>query len=177
MKKILVVIDMQNDFIDKNVLGNDECCSVVDKVREKIINTDANIVIATKDTHNDNYLDTLEGKNLPVVHCIKDTSGWEIESSIKEVLNEKKAAVIEKLTFGSFDLVNEIRKNIDNNEDIIIELCGVCTGICVISNALILRAAFPNTEIIVDQNCCACVTKQSHKNALDAMGLCQIKIV
>lgn len=180
MKKILVVIDMQNDFVDESVLGNNRCKSVIPKIVNKI-NEEAYkdaIVFATRDTHDENYLNTLEGKNLPVTHCIENTKGWEIVDPIKNILSKRKAKIVNKPTFGSFKLVEEINKIVHNlNEDFEIEICGVCTGICVISNAMMLRAALPNNRIIVDSNCCACVSVETHNNAIEAMKLCQITVI
>lgn len=181
MKKILVIVDMQNDFVDENVLGNKECNAVIPKIVEKL-NSDKYkdcIIIATRDTHNENYLETQEGKNLPVVHCIKNTEGWEIVEPIKEILENKNAIIVNKPTFGSFDLVEKIRhlENINLEDEYEFELCGVCTGICVISNAMLLKAAFTEAKITIDSNCCACVTPESHNNALEAMKMCQINII
>lgn len=167
MGKVLIVIDMQNDFVDGS-LGTKEAVQIVpavtDKVKSAIANNDG--IIFTKDTHYSDYLDTAEGKNLPVKHCIKGSKGWEIIPS----LNEYAHNIIEKNTFGSTSLP-EIVKEYDE-----IELIGLCTDICVISNALLLKAYFPEKDICVDSSCCAGVTPESHNNALEAMKMCQIKI-
>lgn len=182
MKKILVVVDMQNDFIDKNVLGNDECQAVVPKIVNKIKSKEYEnaFIFATRDTHHEDYLNTQEGKNLPVVHCIENTKGWEIEPSIESALLKHGFTLHNKPSFGDLKLVDVIREAKERFEkkegNVEIELCGVCTGICVISNAMILKAAFPETKISVDSNCCACVSKESHENALKAMKLCQINV-
>jgi nicotinamidase-related amidase len=178
MKKVLVIVDMQNDFIDENVLGNKECKAVIDRIVNKLNSNEYKdaIIIATRDTHLENYLETQEGKNLPVKHCIKGTEGWEIVAPIKNILENRNAIIVNKPTFGSFDLVNSIRGIETLDEDFEFELCGVCTGICVISNAMLLKAAFTESLITVDSNCCACVTPETHKNALEAMKLCQIVI-
>ncbi len=166
-KKLLVVIDMQNDFIT-GVLGNDECRAVVSNVVKKVETTDADIVY-TLDTHNDNYLETQEGKKLPVPHCIRGTEGWQL---IPELKNIKAVRGFEKNVFGSIELAEWIKENGYTD----VELIGVCTDICVISNAMTIRAVNPETQISVDAACCAGVTPQSHKTALDAMRACQVNI-
>ena len=175
MNKVLCVIDMQNDFIT-GPLGTPEAQAIVPKVKEKIENLDdETYIVFTRDTHYPDYLDTREGKMLPVPHCIKSTRGWEIEASLMEMFADSPL-VIDKPTFGSFDLMRQIEmmypfKKIDK-----IEFVGVCTGICVSSNALIARAYFPEAEISIDSSCCACVSPESHETALKAMELCQIII-
>lgn len=173
MKKILIIVDMQNDFID-GALGTNEAVKIVPKAVEKIKNFEGEIV-ATYDTHFENYMETNEGKNLPVPHCIKGTNGWEINSEIMSVLSDKKFTKIEKITFGSDELPEVIRK-ITVGEEFTIELIGLCTDICVVSNALLLKANFPETEISVDKECCAGVTVESHNAALLTMKMCQIKV-
>ena len=169
--KILCVIDMQNDFID-GALGTPEAVKIVDNVREKIekYRKNGDTVIFTRDTHYENYMDTAEGKNLPVPHCIKGTDGWQISAKL-EVGDSK---VIDKPTFGSTELGEYVAglKNVES-----IELIGLCTDICVISNALLLKANFPETPISADSSCCAGVTPESHSNALSAMKMCQIEII
>ena len=183
MKKILIVVDAQNDFIDKNVLGNQECFNVVAQIVKKINEKEnANAyIIATKDTHYDNYLETQEGKKLPVIHCIKDTKGWEIVDEIKEALLKHGCEFVNKESFGSLELadrVAQVKRDFElKGESIEIELCGVCTDICVVSNAMILKAKFPETKISVDAKCCAGVTKESHIQALNTMKMCQIDIL
>ena len=173
--KILIVIDMQNDFIT-GVLGNADTASVVGKVVKKIndfheTEKDGRI-IATLDTHFENYLSTQEGKNLPIPHCIKGTNGWNLVDQIKSVLSENDL-IINKETFGAIDLSDVIGKMGVVDE---IQIIGVCTDICVISNAIILKAAFPEVPIKVISSCCAGVTPESHENALNAMKVCQIII-
>ena len=168
--KLLVVIDMQNDFIT-GALGNKECRAIVPNVVEKVNNavkTDTDIVI-TLDTHNENYLETQEGINLPVKHCIKYNYGWKLIPELQHINPTKKFL---KNTFGSIELANWIKEN--NYTDI--ELIGVGTDICVISNALTIKAINPEAKISVDAHCCAGVTPESHKNALEAMKMCQINI-
>lgn len=173
--KILVVIDMQNDFIT-GVLGNADTVSVVSKVVKKINDFHEDEkdgrIIATLDTHYENYLSTQEGKNLPIPHCIKGTNGWNLVDQIKSALSENDL-IINKETFGAIDLPDVIKKMGEIDE---IHLVGVCTDICVISNAMILKAAFPEVPIKVTSSCCAGVTPESHENALNAMKICQIII-
>lgn len=176
MKKVLIVVDMQNDFVDGS-LGTKEAINIVPKVVDKIKNWKGPIVY-TQDTHFEWYLDTIEGKKLPVKHCIKNTHGWEINKYVKNALKEKDRVYnVEKYTFGYSDLPAIVEYLIDDNIDEI-ELVGLCTGICVSSNATILKSHFYNeAEITVDASCCACVTPESHKIALEAMKLQQIKII
>lgn len=170
MKNMLVVIDMQNDFID-GVLGTHEAQTIVPKVAAKIkeYKNRGDVVIFTRDTHYEDYLNTPEGKKLPVPHCIAHTEGWQIHSD----LETKGSTIIDKLTFGSIIL----GKHIDWFNPKSIEIVGLCTDICVISNAMILKAFFHEVPITVDASCCAGVTPESHKNALAAMKMCQIDIV
>ena len=169
--KILIVVDMQNDFIDGS-LGSEEAIAIVPNVKRKIeaYRKLGFPVIFTKDTHNENYLDTQEGKNLPVPHCIYNTNGW----GITQQLDVQDSKVMNKPTFGSMELAQYIEAQYPEAE---IELVGLCTDICVISNALILKASFPETKITVDASCCAGVTSVSHKNSLEAMKMCQINII
>ncbi|MHC1721614.1 MAG: cysteine hydrolase family protein [Aminipila sp.] len=174
MKKILVVVDMQNDFID-GALGTSEAQTIVNKVVEKIRNFDGEIYY-TRDTHQENYLETMEGINLPVKHCIEYTDGWKIRPEVMAASEGKRVIVIDKPTFGSMKLVESISEE-DKDSIESITLIGLCTDICVISNAINLKTRFWETPIIVDSNCCAGVTPQSHNNALEAMKMCQIKII
>lgn len=174
MKKILVVVDMQNDFVDGS-LGTKEAVSIVDNVVEKITNFNGKI-FATLDTHNHDYMDTSEGKKLPVPHCIRMTNGWLLIEKVMTVLSDKDYKTIEKKTFGSTRLVNDIRR-IKGKEDIEIELVGLCTDICVVSNALLLKANFPEIKITVDASCCAGVTPESHSAALTTMKMCQVDVI
>lgn len=164
--KYLIVVDMQNDFIT-GTLGSEQAKGIVSNVVKKV-KTFKGRVIFTRDTHYDEYMQTQEGKNLPIEHCIKDTDGWQICDELKPYVNE----VVDKITFGSINLPKILQ---DYNEEIEeIELCGLCTDICVISNAIILKAAFPEARISVDSKCCAGVSSESHKTALDAMRAVQI---
>ena len=173
MKKVLVVVDMQKDFVD-GALGTSEAVAIVDNVVEKIVNFDGD-VIATYDTHYDNYMDTQEGKKLPVPHCIKGTEGWELDKKVQAALDKKGYRAVCKPTFGSVDLV-EIIGNYNIN-DIEVELIGLCTDICVVSNALLLKANYPEMTIKVDAKCCAGVTPDKHNAALETMASCQIEII
>lgn len=187
MKKILVVVDMQNDFID-GALGTPEAQAIVPKVIEKIKNypdKEETLLLYTKDTHYKNYMDTLEGEKLPVPHCIENTEGWCISKRISstgdnegflgfssnKIINSR----IYKNTFGSEDLYELLKTYKDTIEQV--EFVGVCTDICVLSNAIMARMALPNTKIIVDASCCAGVTPETHKAALMSMKQCQIDVI
>ncbi len=171
MKKILIVIDMQVDFIDGS-LGTEAAVKILPNVANKIENFDGTIVF-TRDTHFDDYLDTLEGKNLPVPHCIKGSKGHEIHPKLKRLVGNY---VHDKTSFGAKDLPDLIHEICMDDTDIEISLIGVCTDICVISNAMILKAFFPQAKICVYADCCAGVTEKGHLNALEAMKICQIEI-
>lgn len=172
MNKILVVIDMQNDFID-GALGTPEAQAIVPKVVEKIKNFKGDRVYFTQDTHFDDYLKTQEGKKLPVEHCIFGTLGWDMPAEIRFADPKLNSwDIIEKQSFGYVYWWEEID---DVPEEI--EIIGLCTDICVISNAMILRATYPEARIVVDAACCAGVTPESHKRALEAMKMCQIDII
>ncbi len=173
MKKVLVVVDMQKDFVD-GALGTPEAVAIVDNVVEKITNFKGDIYV-TYDTHFENYMETAEGKNLPVPHCIKGTDGWTLNDKVQAALDKKEYREIEKITFGSVDLPNIIKENYDV-KDIEIELVGLCTDICVVSNALLLKANFPETPIAVDSTCCAGVTPETHDAALKTLQMCQVKV-
>lgn len=168
-KNVLIVVDMQNDFID-GALGTPEAQTIVPAVCEKIRNFDGDIVF-TRDTHSGIYLETQEGKNLPVPHCIKGTKGWELNDSIKSLAQGYR--IFDKPTFGSVELAEYIAGG--NFADV--EIIGLCTDICVISNAMLIKAFLPETLVTVDSSCCAGVTPESHENALSAMRICQIKVV
>lgn len=169
--KILAVIDMQNDFID-GALGTKEAVQIVERVKRKADQYLAagDTVVYTRDSHTSEYLNTQEGKNLPVIHCVKGTAGWEISDKVYV----EGCHVIDKPSFGSFELAEYVA-DMDEAEEI--ELIGLCTDICVISNAMILKAKLPEIPITVDASCCAGVTPESHENALAAMKMCQIRIV
>ena len=167
--KYLVVVDMQNDFID-GALGSAEAVSIVPRVKELIENFDGTVLF-TRDTHYANYLETQEGKNLPVVHCIKDSFGWQIREELDKL---RKTEPIDKPTFGSTELFELLKKE---NGIESISFAGLCTDICVISNAMLAKASFPELPVFVYAECCAGVTPESHRNALDAMRMCQIAII
>ena len=173
MNKALIVVDMQNDFID-GALGTPEAEAIVDNVKAKIEayrkNSDA--VIFTRDTHSENYMGTQEGSKLPVPHCIEGSYGWQIRAE----LEHEDCLIIDKPTFGSYELVDSLRELDEETPLESIELIGLCTDICVISNAMMIKAAFLEIPVIVDASCCAGVTPASHDNALDAMGMCQIEV-
>lgn len=170
MKEALVVIDMQNDFIDGS-LGTAQAQQIVPNVISKI-NAFSGDLYYTRDTHNEDYLNTLEGKKLPVVHCIKNTFGWEIQKDVWNAGVNKNPLIIDKPTFGSTELAQTLcQKQYDR-----ITLVGLCTDICVISNALNIKSLLWETPIIVDANCCAGITPESHTQALNAMKMCQIDI-
>lgn len=176
MSKILFVIDMQNDFID-GALGTPEAEAIVSRVDAKIRKWDAdgNPVIFTADTHGENYENTQEGRKLPVPHCIRGSRGWEISSRI---YRPEDAPILEKNTFGSNELGIMLMELSRAGEEIReIQFVGLCTDICVISNALLAKAFLPEAEIIVDSSCCAGVTPQGHETALEAMKACQITVI
>ena len=173
MENVLIIVDMQKDFVD-GALGTAEAQAIVPTVKEKIENFKGGIIF-TKDTHTENYLDTQEGRNLPVPHCIKGTLGHEI---IKELqpYTKKALAIFEKETFGSRKLASFLKELHKEKEIESIELIGLCTDICVVSNALLIKAFLPEVPILVDSSCCAGVTPEKHKSALETMESCQIRI-
>lgn len=173
MKKFLIVVDMQGDFINM-ALGTKEAEAIIPEAVKKIREFEGKIFV-TMDTHYENYMQTSEGKNLPVPHCIKGTEGWKLDKRIENALEGKDFTVIEKNTFGSVDLPEKIRE--DAGEEIFAaEMTGLCTDICVVSNALLLKAYFPEALISVDSKCCAGVTPELHNAALATMRSCQIVI-
>ncbi|MBQ8000097.1 MAG: cysteine hydrolase [Ruminococcus sp.] len=173
MRNILVVVDMQKDFVD-GALGTAEAQAIVPNVVKKIENFQGTIFV-TYDTHFEDYLATAEGKKLPVEHCVKGTAGWELDANVAEALSTKEYTAVEKLTFGSVDLPFLI-ENAVGDEDFSVELVGLCTDICVVSNALVLKASFPEKKISVDASCCAGVTPDTHNHALSVMQMCQIDV-
>ena len=189
MSKLLFVIDMQNDFIT-GALGSEAAQAIVPNVLNKIKNfinstsSENGKIIFTRDTHfEDNYLSSLEGQNLPVMHCIAGTEGWALDESIsKEIFDNfenYETYIFNKETFGLYDWVSMLSNhaNVNFNEIESIEIIGLCTDICVISNAMILKSLFPEIPITVDSSCCAGVTPESHNNALSAMKMCHINII
>lgn len=191
MNKVLVVVDMQNDFITGS-LGTKEAQAIVPNVVAKIKQAQADDVhvVVTQDTHGTDYLSTYEGRHLPVIHCVEGTKGWQLKPSVRAAVDaaykkEDKNARAELLSvykhsFGSDKVTDTIGSYIgfahDHKEPIEVEFVGLCTGICVLSNAILAKARFPEATISVDASCCACVTPQSHDTALAAMKLCQIEI-
>ena len=169
MSKILIVVDMQNDFIN-GALGTKEAAAIVPYVKDVIESFDGKVYF-TRDTHFENYMETQEGAYLPVPHCIKETDGWQIRTEL-DVLRRTEA--IDKLTFGSSALVDVLKAEKDIES---ITFVGLCTDICVISNAMVVKAFFPEVPLIVDAKGCAGVSPESHKRALEAMKVCQIKII
>ena len=175
MKRILVAVDLQKDFVD-GALGTAEAVKIIPAAAEKIASFSGDMLFVTYDTHYENYMDTLEGKKLPVPHCIEGTEGHALNSKIAEALEKKEHTDIIKNTFGTFEIA-KILKEKYAGEELEIELIGLCTDICVASNAIILRAQFPNSVIRVDSKCCAGVTPQSHADALSTLSSCQIDIL
>ena len=173
MRKMLIVVDMQNDFIN-GALGTKEAEAIVDHVVAEIKKYPTENIIATRDTHEENYMETREGKFLPVPHCIRGTHGWEIADAVKVALGS--AAVLDKPTFGSVELMERITK-LAENDVLDITLVGLCTDICVVSNAMLIKAALPEANVSVIAGCCAGVTPESHTAALKTMGMCQINIL
>ena len=172
MQNILLVIDMQNDFID-GALGTKEAVEIVPAVKKKIEQFDGTVLF-TRDTHETWYLQTQEGKNLPVEHCIRGTDGWQIRPELDAL---RKTEAIDKETFGAKELGGILLDMDEENEIGSITLIGLCTDICVISNAMLVKAFLPEVPVIVDASCCAGVTPESHETALKAMQACQIQIV
>lgn len=171
---ILVVVDMQNDFIT-GALGSKDAENILPPVVKKVQKWEGEVLF-TRDTHQENYLETQEGKNLPVPHCIQGTEGWEIHSDLKPFVTHPP---IDKGAFGSLELLKKIQALQGNcaEKDLSITLVGLCTDICVISNAMLLKPCLPEAMIQVAASCCAGVTAESHNNALEAMKMCQISIL
>lgn len=180
MKKILVIVDMQNDFTTGS-LGNPDCVAVISKIVDLVRSKQYDRVFLTQDTHAGDYLNTQEGKRLPVVHCIKDTEGWQIVKPIMnacmETYSKDNISIIEKPAFGCLTLAEGIKEYCTISDIPEIHFAGVCTGICVISNVLITKAAVPEARVCVIENACACVTPASHRNAIEAMKTCQVDII
>ena len=175
-KKFLIIVDMQKDFID-GALGSAEAQAVVNNAvkRIRVCREAGYQVIATLDTHEADYMQTAEGKKLPVPHCIRGTEGWELNPLIREAMGN--GTLVEKPTFGSIRLPEMLRKRTAEGDRMTIELIGLCTDICVVSNALLLKANFPEAQIAVNAECCAGVTPEKHRAALETMQSCQIDIL
>ena len=179
MRKVLIVVDMQNDFIN-GALGSGEAEAILPNAVDKILAYramgKAGRIIATKDTHFENYPETREGRKLPAVHCIRGSVGWELNPAVEQAL-AGEAEIYEKPTFGSEHLAEDLKRAYQGCQDEVeIELIGVCTDICVVSNALLIKAVLPEAEISVDASCCAGVTPESHEAALKTMEMCQITV-
>ncbi|MBE5794935.1 MAG: cysteine hydrolase [Clostridiales bacterium] len=174
--KFLIVVDMQNDFID-GALGTAEAQAIVPAVVERIRQAKeaGETVIATLDTHTPDYMNTPEGRKLPVPHCIRQTEGWQIRKQVQDAMGD--ALLVEKPTFGSIRLPEIVRGLADDPAAMTIELIGLCTDICVVSNTLLLKAHFPDAEIRVREACCAGVTPEKHAAALETMRSCQIDVL
>ncbi len=173
MRKLLLVIDMQKDFID-GALGTAEAQAIVDRVVEEIKKYPAGDVLATRDTHPADYLNTQEGRKLPVVHCVKGTPGWELDGRVAAALGG--AEIIDKPTFGSVALAEKLAA-LAEREALDITLVGLCTDICVVSNALLVKAFLPETPVHVIAAACAGVTPESHQAALRTMAMCQVDVL
>ncbi|MBR6874270.1 MAG: cysteine hydrolase [Ruminococcus sp.] len=174
MKKILIAVDLQKDFVD-GALGSPEAVAITEPAAEKIRAFDG-VIFVTLDTHFENYMETAEGRKLPVPHCIKNTEGWQLNDKIAEALAGKNYTLVEKNTFGSVELPG-LAAQAAGGEDFEIELIGLCTDICVVSNVMLLKARFPEVKITVDAACCAGVTPELHKAALMTMKSCQIDVI
>ena len=173
MENILIVVDMQNDFVD-GVLGSPEAVAILPAVEEKIRNHQGKIIF-TRDTHAEDYMQTREGKYLPVPHCIKNTRGWEIHPRVWAAIpKDREAQIIDKPTFGAVELSAALEKLHEHSPIATVTLIGVCTDICVISNAMLIKASLPEIDVVIDASCCAGVTPESHENALKTMRMCQI---
>lgn len=173
MASTLVIVDMQHDFIDGS-LGTNDALAILQPVAEKILQRreDGWEILLTLDTHDNNYLQTQEGRKLPIKHCIKGTPGWELHPAIKKVLKDARFKAFEKPTFGSEALVAYLKKTKPDT----IEFIGLCTDICVVSNAIATKMALPEAEIIVDSSCCAGTSPANHQAALTTLAACQITI-
>ena len=175
MKKVLVVVDMQNDFVD-GALGTKEAIAIVPNVVKKIREFDGDEIFVTYDTHYDNYMNTLEGQKLPVPHCIDGSYGHELNAEVKAALAGRQYKDVIKAGFGSFSISRGLKDRYPG-EEIEVEMVGLCTDVCVVSNALIMRAGYPNARITVDASCCAGVTPETHEAALTTMRCCQIDVI
>lgn len=178
-RNVLIVVDMQNDFITGS-LGSPDAVKILGNIKSKIKSYDSDdngVIVFTRDTHSRNYFNTLEGKHLPVEHCIYNTKGWEIVDELNVPFKKAKKYIIDKSTFGFSEWEQELSyMGLSSNNISGIELCGVCTDICVIINALILKSLYPGTEISVDATCCAGTSVDAHFAALSVMKNCQVNI-
>lgn len=183
MNKVLIVVDMQGDFINGN-LGTPEAVSIVDKVATRIANSKEELILFTQDTHESDYLQTPEGKKLPVIHCLNGTTGWQINEKVKEAWRQNNNTIILpnlkentfiKQVFGSVALVDFLKQHENNIKEI--EIVGICTDICVISNAIMIKNYLPQAKIAVNKNLCAGVSPDTHLKALEIMSICHIDII
>lgn len=174
MKKILIVVDMQKDFVDGS-LGTNEAVAIVDAVVKKVNAFDGEVIF-TRDTHGADYMDSQEGKNLPVPHCVKNTEGWEIIPVLDEIRTARDCRCYDKPTFGCTTLAGDLKNAYEAGEIASVELIGLCTDICVVSNALLIKAFMPELPVSVDSACCAGVTPEKHEAALETMKSCQIHV-
>ena len=181
--KVLIVVDMQKDFID-GALGTEEAIAIVDNVVKRIEHSVGEVVLFTLDTHQENYLETPEGRNLPVIHCIEGTEGWQMNETVRKAWRDNKNTIIipelsentfTKPVFGSVDLVAFLESHAENITEI--KLIGLCTDICVVSNAIMIKNTLPHIKITVNSDCCAGVTPKSHNEALNVMKMCHIDII
>ncbi len=172
--RYLLVIDVQNDFVD-GALGTAEAQAMLPNLLKKVREFDGEVWM-TKDTHPENYLETQEGRNLPVAHCIRKTEGWELAPALDELCRKKNCPVYEKPTFGSMTMALDLKKRYDDGTVESVELIGLCTDICVISNALLIKAMMPELPVSVDASCCAGVTPKKHEAALEVMRSCQVAV-
>lgn len=173
MKHFLIVVDMQNDFVSGS-LGSKEAVGILKNACKKIESFEGKVFV-TYDTHDNEYMESAEGKKLPVLHCVKGSEGWKLDPQVARVLEGKDYVCVEKPTFGSVELPKLLSEAADG-EDFDVMLIGLCTDICVVSNALLLKAYFPEKRIIVDAACCAGVTPESHTAALLTMKMCHIEV-
>lgn len=174
MRKFLIVVDMQKDFT-YGALKNDAAVHMIPAIVEKIKREECRVIF-TRDTHQENYLDTQEGRNLPIKHCIRDTEGWQLVDELEEIRREKNCQVFDKGTFGSVELAQMLKEEQDKQPIDEIEFVGTCTDICVISNVMLVKAYLPEVKLAVCADCCAGVSEESHRNALSAMASCQVEI-
>ena len=173
---IIIVVDVQNDFVTGS-LGTKEAQEMIPRLKSKLEKSNKdNVLIFTKDTHDEKYLNSIEGKKLPIPHCIKETNGWLIVPEITPFTNGYNRKVIEKNTFGCVEMLFTILEELRNGFVEEIELVGLCTDICVISNALLVKSHFPYMNIVVDSSCCAGTTVENHNKALDIMRQCHIEV-
>lgn len=175
MRKILVVVDMQKDFT-YGALRNEDAIQIIPRVAAKIRAHEGELIF-TYDTHGEDYMNTQEGRKLPVPHCIEGTEGWELVPEVDALRREKACSCYKKETFGCMQLAEDIARTHAKEPVTEVELVGICTDICVISNAMLVKAAVPEVTVKVDASCCAGVTKESHETALRAMAGCQIEII